>query len=115
MPYAKFDKFNAATWQPRGFDWVDPKSDIEADIIAIDAGLKTRAEIAAERGKDLRDIFEQLSREKELADEYGLEFTSKEKSTKVKIEEIEEKIKEKIEEKTKKEEKKEENKEEEEK
>src|SRR3990172_7519943 len=76
LPYAKFDKFNAATWQPRGFDWVAPKDDIEADMIAVNFGLKTRTEVAAERGKDLRDIFEQLKREQELADEYGLVFTT---------------------------------------
>ena len=76
LPYTKFDKFNAATWQPRGFDWVDPKNDIEADIIAVNFGLKTRGEVAAARGKDLRDIFEQLKREKELAEEYGLVFTA---------------------------------------
>ena len=76
LPYIKFDKFNAALWQPRGFDWVDPKNDIEADQIAINFGLKTRSEVAAERGKDLRDIFEQLKREKEMAEEYGLVFTT---------------------------------------
>jgi len=76
LPYTKFDKFNAATWQPRGFDWVAPKDDIEADMIAVNFGLKTRTEVAAERGKDLRDIFEQLKREQELADEYGLVFTT---------------------------------------
>jgi lambda family phage portal protein len=76
LPYSKFEKFNAATWHARGFDWVDPRNDIEADIIAINFGLKTRAEVAASRGKDLRDIFEQLKREKELAEEYGLVFSS---------------------------------------
>lgn len=76
LPYTKYDKFNAATWQARGFDWVDPKTDIEADMIAINFGLKTRAEVLAGRGKDLRDVFGQLKREKEIADEYGLSFTT---------------------------------------
>ena len=76
LPYTKFNKFNAATWQPRGFDWVDPKNDIEADMVAVNFGLKTRTEVAAARGKDLRDIFEQLKREEEMADEYDLVFTT---------------------------------------
>jgi len=74
LPYQKFDKFNAPRWQARGWDWVDPKKDIEADIAAINFGLKTRADVAAERGMDLREIFEQLAEEKKLAGEYGLKF-----------------------------------------
>lgn len=76
LSYSKYDKFNAASWQTRGFDWVDPKNDIEADIVAINFGLKTRSDVAASRGKDLRDIFEQLKREKDMAEEYGLVFSS---------------------------------------
>lgn len=76
LPYAKFEKFNNPTWQARGFEWVDPKKDIEAEMLAINFGLKTRSEVVASRGKDLRDVFEQLKREQDLAAELGLTFSS---------------------------------------
>lgn len=75
LPYSKLDKFNQPFFQARGFDWVDPLKDIEADIMAINFGLKTRSEVAAERGKDLRDVYEKLAEEEKLAKEYGLVFT----------------------------------------
>ena len=75
LPYAKKDKFNAPKWQPRGFDWVDPKSDIEADTLAVNNGFMTRSEVCAKRGKDFRDVCAELSEEQRIAQEYGLDFT----------------------------------------
>jgi len=76
LPLDKFDKFNAATWQPRGWQWVDPVKDVKASILSIEAGLKTRSQVVAEQGGDLRDIFEKLSEEKKLAKDLGLNFSA---------------------------------------
>ena len=72
LPYAKYDKFNAAEWRGRSFDWVDPEKDINADLAAIRGGLKTRSQVVAERGMDLEDIYEQLEEEEKLAKLYHL-------------------------------------------
>lgn len=63
-------------WQARGWSWVDPYKDMQADIEAIHAGLKTRTQCLAERGLDIEDVFAQLQQERELAAQYGLTFTA---------------------------------------
>jgi len=78
LPLSVFPKFNQPQWGPRGFDWVDPANDIEADIVAINNGLMTRTQAVAQRhgaNMDFRDICEKLAEEKAIADEYGLDFS----------------------------------------
>jgi lambda family phage portal protein len=69
-------KFCAGKWEPRGWVWVDPLKDVQAGILSIAAGLTSRGALIAEGGGDAEDVFEQLAEEKELADEYGLDFTT---------------------------------------
>ncbi len=72
LPFSRYDKFIAAKWQPRGWQWVDPQKDIQAKILEINAGLNTGSDIAAEQGKNLEDIYKQLSIELALIKKYGL-------------------------------------------
>lgn len=72
LPFVKFDKFNKAEWTGKRWAWVDPMKDIQAQILAIDNGLKTRTQVIAEQGGDIEDVFSGLSEEKKLADGYGL-------------------------------------------
>lgn len=72
LPYAKYDKFNSPSWQPRGFQWVDPYKDMQANILAIKEGLKTHAQVLSEMGLDIEDVYAQLAREKELRQQYGI-------------------------------------------
>ena len=50
------------------------RSDQQANAEGVALGVMTRQDIAAAQGKDLEEIFEQLQREKSLADQYGLSF-----------------------------------------
>lgn len=72
LPFAKLDKFNAPSWLPRGWNWVDPTKDTEAAILGINSGLRTRRDVLAEQGKDLEEVLEQLAEEKKLIESYGL-------------------------------------------
>jgi lambda family phage portal protein len=74
LPLAKFAKFNSPKWQPRGWRWVDPLKDIQANILGIRSGVQTRADTVGEEGEDLEEMFQQLSAEKDLAKKYGLDF-----------------------------------------
>ena len=56
----------------RGWAWVDPKKDMESNILANKQGIKTQAEIVSEQGKDLEDVYSQLAKEKELREFYGI-------------------------------------------
>lgn len=73
-PPAEFEALSAHRWQCRGWGWVDPLKDIEASIRAIEQGLKTRTQVAAEQGHDLEDLYAQLAEEATLAKAYGLTF-----------------------------------------
>ena len=60
-------------WIPAGLAWWDPAKEIRGDIEAINAGLRTRSEIRAEKyGDDWIDVVDQLAREREALEERGL-------------------------------------------
>lgn len=67
-------RFCEGRWECRGWPWVDPLKDVQASILGIGAGLKTRDRIIGEEGGDVEEVFEQLKLEKELAEQYGLVF-----------------------------------------
>ena len=61
-------------WLPPKFDYVDPKKDVEAEILAIESGLKSRTQAIAERGFDAEQVDAEIAADKERADELGLCF-----------------------------------------
>jgi len=74
LPPDKYEKFTEVAWQPRGWSWVDPLKDQKANAEGVALGVMTRSDIAAAQGKDLEEIFEQLQREKIMAESFGLSF-----------------------------------------
>lgn len=68
-------KVSRPSWRPRGFAWVDPQKDMQANIEAVEYGLKTRSMVLSEQGYDIDDVFQELQKEKELAAKYGLLFS----------------------------------------
>jgi lambda family phage portal protein len=68
-------KFRAGKWEARGWMWVDPLKDVQAGILAINAGLKSRTRLISDEGGDFEDVAEELAEEAKIADEYGLDFT----------------------------------------
>lgn len=56
--------------------WIDPKKEADALVIMTRAGIKSMQQVIAERGGRLQDTFEQLARERDLADELGLVLES---------------------------------------
>jgi lambda family phage portal protein len=51
LPAAKYEKFLAATFRPRGWSWVDPEKDADASQKAIAAALTTHTDVLADQGK----------------------------------------------------------------
>lgn len=49
---------------PPGWPWIDPESEVNADIKAIDAGLKSRSEVVAGRGRDIEELDDELGADK---------------------------------------------------
>lgn len=46
-----------------GWAWVDPQNEVAADVAAIDAGLKSREEVVAGRGRDIDELDEERARD----------------------------------------------------
>lgn len=65
LPYTRFEKFNAPVFFGRRWDWVDPKSDVTADREAVALGIKSRAQIIRERGRDPDEVWSELEAERE--------------------------------------------------
>lgn len=63
LPLDKLEKFQAATWRPRGWPSVNPKDDATANASALASGDKSLTEIVAERGRSLEDVLDERAAE----------------------------------------------------
>lgn len=63
LPQGRADSFRYPNWQGRGWSWVDPQKESEANRIALALGLRTRTDVLSEQGKDFTDIIEKLAEE----------------------------------------------------
>jgi lambda family phage portal protein len=72
IEHRNIDKYNAPSWLFRGFSWVDPLKDTQANIMANKEGLKTHTQIANEMGIDLEEMYQQLAKEQDLREKYGI-------------------------------------------
>lgn len=69
IPYGRLGAVNVPKFQPRGWDWVDPLKEVNADIKAIEAGITSRRRVLAKRGYDFEEIIDELAAEAEYAAE----------------------------------------------
>jgi lambda family phage portal protein len=75
LPIDKFDKFaSASQFRPRGFQWVDPQKEINAHVVALQNGLISLQDVANVYGRDVEEVFAQVARDKQLADQFGLKL-----------------------------------------
>ena len=72
LPAVKYDKFRSTMWVPRGWQWVDPRNEAEAQITAINNGLMTRTQALAERGLDIEDVLRERQAEDEMIAEFSI-------------------------------------------
>lgn len=81
MPARDFDRDSSAylgcEWLPPKFDYVDPKKDVEAEILAIEAGLKSRTQAISERGYDAEQVDAEIAADKSRATALGLDFSDR--------------------------------------
>lgn len=64
--------YTRTKWIPPHMDWLDPVKDIQADVAAIRAGLKSREEVALARGMTLDELDAAIARSNASADKYEL-------------------------------------------
>lgn len=61
--------------------WIDPKKEADAMLLLSRGGIQSLQQLIAERGGRIQDVFEQLRRERALADELGLVLESDGRNT----------------------------------
>tara|TARA_R110001592_G_scaffold358714_1_gene663991 strand:- start:1003 stop:2496 length:1494 start_codon:yes stop_codon:yes gene_type:complete len=75
LPMGKFDKFSkSVNFIPRSFAWIDPLKEMQANVVGLQNGTMTYADISAAYGRDTEELFEQHQKEIELAKQYGIEL-----------------------------------------
>lgn len=57
------DDYRAVRFVAPGWQWVDPRNEVEAEVAAINAGLKSREEVVAGRGRDIDDLDAERARD----------------------------------------------------
>lgn len=80
LPAGKVDKFSEHTWQGRRWQWVDPLKDVEASVSAIEHHLASPQQIAAQTGRDIVDVLDDIQRYHELLKERGLPLPAPKKA-----------------------------------
>lgn len=53
---ASLASYRAVRFVAPGWQWVDPAREVQAEILAMGANLKSRAEVVAARGRDLEEL-----------------------------------------------------------
>jgi lambda family phage portal protein len=75
LPMSKVDKFTkSVNYIPRSFAWIDPLKEMQANVIGLQNGTLSYADIAGAYGRDTEELFEQHQKEIELAKQYGIEL-----------------------------------------
>ena len=54
--------------------WIDPLKEMQANVVGLQNGTLTYADISASYGRDTEELFEQHQKEIELAKQYDIEI-----------------------------------------
>lgn len=75
LPATRFPKFFAAShFRARGWQWVDPQKEVNAAVTAMHNGIMSMQDVSGQYGRDIEETFSQWQRDKEMADQFGLEL-----------------------------------------
>jgi len=58
---AKVDVYSLVTWQPRRWQWIDPRADVDAAVTAKNNGLTSPGQIIREQGRDPQTVWEETA------------------------------------------------------
>lgn len=63
-------------WIPPRWDWVDPLKDIQAQVLAMDAGLTSRRKVVEATGYDIEEVDRENASDAKRAVDLGLDYRS---------------------------------------
>lgn len=75
LPAEKFAKFNAATWQGRRWQWVDPTKEVSAKIMELNSGLTSHSRVLAEQSIDEDELLDEIAAWQAKIKQRGLAFS----------------------------------------
>ena len=75
IPLREYDRFAlAAEFRGRGFSWVDPLKEMNAAVTGLKNGILSLGHVAGQYGMDTEELLSQISRDKKLAEQFGVEY-----------------------------------------
>lgn len=63
--------YDAVSWQPRGWAWVDPKKEAEAYVVMEQAGYTSKIRVCGMQGNDYESILKDRARQRALEAQYN--------------------------------------------
>lgn len=72
--YDNPNQFQRVKWIASKWDWIDPEKDMNADVVAVENGFKSRGDVIEEMGCDAEETDERIAQDKARADSLGLTF-----------------------------------------
>lgn len=67
-------RFRAAQWIPPRWDWVDPLKDIQAQVLAMEAGITSRRKVVEATGYDIEEVDRENAADMKRAADLGLGY-----------------------------------------
>jgi lambda family phage portal protein len=67
------NKYMAVTFQGRRWTWIDPMTEVQANVLAIQNNLKSQSSVIRDGGEDAEDTFLEIKREKDMQKKLGIE------------------------------------------
>ena len=61
-------------WIPPRWDWVDPLKDIQAQVLAMEAGITSRRKVVEGTGYDVEEVDRENATDARRADDLGLRY-----------------------------------------
>jgi lambda family phage portal protein len=58
---AKIAIYRKVSWQPRRWQWIDPRADVDAALKAIRGGLTSISQVIREQGRDPETVFQEFA------------------------------------------------------
>lgn len=78
---------SSAKFRGRGWTWIDPAKDIKANAEALETFQTSYTRIAADRGMDVSDLFEEIAADQKLMKKFGLKVEPKDANKDINVEE----------------------------
>lgn len=66
--------YSTTKWIPQAWAWIDPEKDRKAEVLAVRAGFKARADVVEAEGYDVEDVDKRIKADREREEALGLEF-----------------------------------------